>query len=745
MKKRNLHLKLVFILFLMIVLGYFLYTTLISAHIDSASHKENVKFPFFEFTDTSGTLTNKTEIDIPIPSSTWNLTHLEVNFTDIFLEKELIPIEENPTDFYTLQKFQQLLAVQINITEQTIIYSVDIYADVIESTSSPVYIQINGFDIATEKPNNTIIYDPVELNVSNSPGWYRQTFTNPSMLKSGYYSLIINAAGIGNDPKPLYRWFNNIENATHPDLLIWTNNGFSWSDGIANQTFLHRFIQKTSQVLNPEDLNMQLELNGASYEISNGISQGTGNITIKNINFNSGDTNLYIPIITNRTVQVSFNCSYIARLANRAITSGFVVIEYNEYNLWNSSFIVHKEYLNYSIRFYYPSNWQNFSVFQNNINISPLISFNFAQEYIAISEDVLIDDATISIIANSVNYVFELDIRATDFNLDQELKFSIESPAPGNYTFILYDSLGYSLDDSIQTINYPTETNLFSYYIPASAKDGQYHAYVYFFDGYNAGIKVAIFNIRIPLIILLSIILIVSAIGISTIASSYVVMKKRKRKNEAMKKAIHDKFLDILNLNYIMISERKSSLNVYEQTFTAKTIDTTLISGFLSAIRSFGIELTNAEDSTQTIKLEYKDSKILMSEFKDFRIVLIMNDIPSSLFLESIRKLSYDIEGKYGKLLESFKGNVQQFKGIEELLKIHLNTSLLYPLKIVKTGKTNINQIEKNIINRAENVMKKRNSTYFYITYIVEQKSLDSKDIETLFSLLEKKVFQPVI
>jgi hypothetical protein len=195
-----------------------------------------------------------------------------------------------------------------------------------------------------------------------------------------------------------------------------------------------------------------------------------------------------------------------------------------------------------------------------------------------------------------------------------------------------------------------------------------------------------------------------------------------------------------------MVSEKKSSLNVYEQTFSAKTIDTTLISGFLSAIRSFGIELTNVEDSTQTIKLEYKNSKILMSEFKDFRIVLIMNENPSALFLESLKKLSYDIETKYGKLLESFKGNVQPFTGIEDLLKTHLNTSFLYPLKILKTGKAKINQLEKNMIIRAQNIMKERKSSYFYITYLMDDgTSWDPKDIEVLFNLLDKNVFQPVI
>jgi len=737
-----------FLITLILIIGFFgcfINLDLIKAHINTASHEEHIDLSYLQFTETNGEIVNGSKIEISLPPSNWNLTYFEANFTDIVLGEELITIEDNPTDFKTISKFQHLLAVQINITEPTIIYSVDIYSDIIEPSINPIYVQINGYDIPTQKPNNTVIYDPVELNISSELGWYRQTFNNPSTLNPGYYSLVINGSGIGNAPQPLYRWFNNIENTTNPDLMIWTNNGISWSTGVKNQTFLHKLVQKTAEVINPEDLNMQLELNGDSYAISNGISPGTGNITIKDINFGFLDIMMNLPITTNKTVELIFNCSYHMKLKNRFITYGSVLIDFDLQNEWNVSFTVDKVLSNNSLTFYYPSNWQNITIFQNDIIINSFVSFNHIEHSISITDDTLIDGAEIRIEANSLKFDFDLDIRSTEFNLGQELKFSIDTPSPGNYTIILYDSLGYSLGDSIQMISIPTDTNLYTYLIPNSAKEGEYSAYVYFFDGFNAGIEVATFNVRIPFIITLIIILISSILGVSAVTSSYLILKKHKRKRETKKKAILDKFNDILNLSHVMVSERKSSLNVYEQTFTAKTVDTTLISGFLSAIRSFGIELTNVEDAAQTIKLEYKNSKILMSEFKDFRIVLIMNDTPSALFLESLNKLSQNIETKYSRLLESFKGNVQPFIGIENLLKTHLNTSFLYPLKIVKTGKTRINQLEKNMIIRAQNSIKERNSSYFYITYLMDGTSWDPRDIEVLFSLIDKKIFQPVI
>ncbi len=729
-----------------VFLSFFINIVLVRAHIDTASHTEYLSYPYFQFIETNGEIINGTEIEMSLPSSNWNLTHFEANFTNIFLNEELISIEDNPTNFYILNKqYNSKLAVQINITEPTIIYSVEIYASRSIFTA-PVYIQINGYDIATQKPNNTVIYEPIELNVSSSEeGWYTQTFTNPSTLNQGYYTLIIDGSELEKIPQSSYFWYNNIVNASNPDLMIWTNDGSSWSTGIENQTFLHKFNQKTTKVINPEDLDMQLELNGDVYTIYNGTAPGTGNIIISNINLSPLGDILNIPIRVNKMVDVIFNCNYQIELKNQYMTSGTVLIDYDNENMWNFSFTIDKVLSNNSIVFYYPSNWQNISIFQNDANINSLVSFNYIEHSISITDDTLIDGTEIKIEANSLKYDFNLDIRSEEFSLGQELKFSIDSPSSGNYTIILYDSLGYPLDNSIQMITLPDDPNLYTYYIPENAKEGEYHAYVYFFDGFNAGIEVASFNIQIPLIITLSIILISSAVGISTVASGYVIIKKHKKKKEARKKAVYDKFNDILNLTHVMISERKSSLNVYEQTFTAKTVDTTLITGFLSAIRSFGIELTNVEDTTQTIKLEYKNSKILMSEFKDFRIVLIMNYIPSAQFLEAINKLSRDIETRYGKLLENFKGNIQPFTGIEDLLKTHLYTSFLYPLKIVKTGKAKINQLEKNILVQAQNVMKKRNVSYFYITYLMDNKSWGPKDIEVLFGLIDKKVFQPVI
>jgi hypothetical protein len=185
---------------------------------------------------------------------------------------------------------------------------------------------------------------------------------------------------------------------------------------------------------------------------------------------------------------------------------------------------------------------------------------------------------------------------------------------------------------------------------------------------------------------------------------------------------------------------------VYEQILTGKVMDPTLVSGFLQAIRDFGIQLTDAEEHSQTIKLEFKNSQILMAEYKQFRLIFIMKENPSNDFLELIELLSRDIDEIYGKLIAEFKGNTKHFKGIRELLERNLNVSLIYPLKVVEYKNTKLNAAEKNIINKVHGIMNEKNLNRFYVSYLMSDKNeFNIKTADIILNLIHKKIFQPII
>jgi hypothetical protein len=226
-------------------------------------------------------------------------------------------------------------------------------------------------------------------------------------------------------------------------------------------------------------------------------------------------------------------------------------------------------------------------------------------------------------------------------------------------------------------------------------------------------------------------------LGFATVSS----VRRSRRKKEEIRQKILNKFQDVSHLEHIIIADKKTGLDIYDESISGKGISASLITGFLEAIRSFGIELTNSEHESQTIKLEYKDSKILMSEFKNLRTTLIMSETPSQDFVNSVKNLSEEINTKYHQQLENFRGKTNDFQGMKYSIAKHLNTNLIYPLKLNLNRKTRLTSGQKSIIQRIKSVMKQNNSEYFYVAQLFsERKGFQTGWGVAILKLIEKGV-----
>jgi hypothetical protein len=122
-----------------------------------------------------------------------------------------------------------------------------------------------------------------------------------------------------------------------------------------------------------------------------------------------------------------------------------------------------------------------------------------------------------------------------------------------------------------------------------------------------------------------------------------------------------------------------------------------------------------------------------------------MSEKPSEEFASSITNLAKDIEGKYGEAIREFRGgDVTQFAGLKELIEIHLNVSFAFPLKIVMTKKVKLNDMEKTVMAKANEIMNQTDSRYFYTTFLMPDQKFDLETTNTIFDLIRKGVFQPV-
>jgi len=701
-------------------------------------------FQMIEFSEDFGIKENTSSVNIDLPSPNWIVTEIDINFTRIKMGNEMILIEDGGDSFRTVKEDKLCRAVQINITKPTIILAVEIYGYVEQPQDEQMLVHINGYDIGTDKPNSTIYGSPVPLNMSTVPNWYKQIFSTPISLTIGYYYLVLNGTDIGNDKIPKYHWYNNDIDPTYPNLYIWDWDG-SWGGGSTGKCLRYRIHRRIDTDYNPEEINMTAEINGVSYNITDGGEIGTGILSIKNLDFSPPENNLNIFIKHNLSIELLLSFSYHISLKHFFTSQASLLIREYLDNKWTFTPDFTRVYSNYSIKFYYPKSWYNISILKNGLDITSDINITINDNFILFPDNTITDGATWLISANSPNVDFELKIPKTDFEPLQDLKFSVLVPViQGNITYILIDALGF--EEHRETKQVFSQEIVFSYNLSGNPNPGIYKAYLFWYNSTDAGVKTHEFQVNIPFTIPLELILFIISVTIIALIASitgYILVKRNKRIKKEHRQMIFNKYRDILNLNYLILADKNSGLTIYEQPFAGKNLDGTLISGFLQAIRAFGIELTDANEHSQSVKLDYQNSKILMSDFKNSRLILLMDENPSQNFLDSITNLLNDIEEKFGILLKDFHGDVTPFKGIKDLLEQHLYSSLIYPLKL-EPQNIRIKPEEKAMINRALEIMKEKDTDYFFVSFLLaKKKGFQVKDAETILNLIRRKIFHP--
>jgi len=754
LQKKNNHIIIVLLFICSLALISNAFVSFSNAQTNGESHIVNSEFKILGLGEANGEMLNTSSIVFPLTSETWNLTNIELNFTDIQSKREIRDIEIDIFGGKDLYKSRKGFAVQINIIDPTEIYGVHIYGyESAPITTTNVSVQINGYDSISNRPNETK-YVSTQIVISNEVKWHIQNFTVPIFLNPGNYSLVMNGTEMLPSDNGRYYWYFT-NNPKNPNLYIseWDKDIGEWTNGLTGEPFLYKLDQKIIDQFNPEEINMTADIDGIYYPISDGVVPGTGFLN-ESVHLAPSDHNITIPISINKSINLIFNLSYTFNLETQLTCDGSGLINQDSPNVWTLTPIIERFYDYQFSQFFYPKNWENLTVYQKlGDNWENKTSEIFIDENtVIIPNNTLNGGIEWKITANSPNIGFNLNLPILEWEPGQELQFTVTAPViKGNLTFFFINSLGFGYGEPIEIREVVSEDNLFSYEIPLHSREGSYTILIYWNNNTDAGVQSQEFQVILhpvpftidPIWIVISVILVI-AIGTASIFSYQKIKKYRNRKIEEARK-LYDKCMDVLNLDYIIVSDKKSGLNVYQQKFTEKQIDAAMISGFLQAIHSFGIELIKIEDTSQTIKLEYKDSIIIMTEFVNLRLILIMKEHPSSVFLYSLEDLTYDLYKYYGKLVEEFSGDIKPFKSIEKLLKHHLNTTITYPIiltKIDKLEKVKLNQTERAFVNKAISFMKSNNSEHFFLNSLLPGKECSPKDIEIIINLIEKNVFQ---
>ncbi|MFX1530796.1 MAG: hypothetical protein ACFFBC_06760, partial [Promethearchaeota archaeon] len=488
------------------------------------------KFQMKEYAENIDNNTGVSSIDIPLPSETWNITNIELNITDIKLGKEVKPIEDKGQSIQIIDSRGKLgYGVELNITEPTILFGVYIYGYITGTPVYPVYVQIQGYDVGIDAPDENILGSTL-INIS-SPGWHLQMFEEEISLTSGKYYLVINGSELEFPAdKSTYNWFYNSSGTLNPLLntAVYDND---WKKDKTGEPFLHKLVQRVNRSFNAEEVNMTAEFNGSSYPILDGPTQGTGNLTVNEL-ITPNSTNFNIAIRNNRSIDLLFNVSYHIKLVNIFLSDGQVQLIEGVANRWVLTPEINRIYYNYTVKFDYPTSWYNFSVLRNGLD-APNVTINPTDKYILFSDASIIPGASWEISANSPNTVLSLNTPKTKFEPNQDLEFSVLPPLnPGNLTYILINSLGFEeYRETIEIITTTTSQIVLSYTLSSNPNEGIYSAYIYWFDGEDAGIVSQDFKVNIPFVLnpIYIVIIVVGSITIAGVSfTTYKLVKKSK-------------------------------------------------------------------------------------------------------------------------------------------------------------------------------------------------------------------------
>ncbi|NHI93997.1 MAG: hypothetical protein EAX96_16025 [Candidatus Lokiarchaeota archaeon] len=120
-------------------------------------------------------------------------------------------------------------------------------------------------------------------------------------------------------------------------------------------------------------------------------------------------------------------------------------------------------------------------------------------------------------------------------------------------------------------------------------------------------------------------------------------------------------------LKYLMVIHKGTGLTIYEKAFFKPFIDPDLVGGFLTAIQSFGSEISSTETSMK--KLVYKNFQIEIEDGDYIRTALILNGEPTEHLLKQLQKYVKEFENTFRENLINWSGNLQVFKSKDENLE----------------------------------------------------------------------------
>jgi len=227
-----------------------------------------------------------------------------------------------------------------------------------------------------------------------------------------------------------------------------------------------------------------------------------------------------------------------------------------------------------------------------------------------------------------------------------------------------------------------------------------------------------------------------------------VVVPKKREKSRILKE-VKTIFDDAINLEHILVLYKGTGTCVYFKSFGSEEIDPELISGFISAICSFGKDLVCQEELNE---ISYGDKMLLLSDGEYIRVALVLSKKPSIILRKNLMEFIDEFEKSYINELPNWRGQLNIFRNSGVLIDEILNTSIILPHQIsyeFSNVKALKNTHSRDVLKVANKLMKVSERKFFFIaTLLKEATEKTNKGTAEIFmgikELRDKKMMLPI-
>jgi len=119
-------------------------------------------------------------------------------------------------------------------------------------------------------------------------------------------------------------------------------------------------------------------------------------------------------------------------------------------------------------------------------------------------------------------------------------------------------------------------------------------------------------------------------------------------------------------IRYLLIIHKDNGLVLFTHGFGKFQFDSDLVGGFLTAIQSFGVEIS--QKATPVTKLAYGAFELELKAGNFITVAIVLAGKGTELIRKKLNTFTGDFERKFKTNLEQWDGNIDAFKEIEPVV-----------------------------------------------------------------------------